>query len=87
MLRYRLTDIIKPTKLYLLYITVYVHIVFERRKKIFLIIEMKLRHCITLQKNTEETILLYTIVTDSRETYLGIDQSIKHKFVSSAANT
>ena len=35
------------------------HIVFQRRKKSFLIIEMKLRHCITLQKNTEKTILLY----------------------------
>ena len=42
-------------------------------QKEFLIIEIKLRHCITLQKNTEKTILLYTIVTDSRGTYLGID--------------
>ena len=40
-----------------------------------------------LQKDTEKTILLCTIVTDSRETYLSIDQSIKRKFVSSAANT
>ena len=63
------------------------HIVFHRRKKSFLIIEMKLRHCITLQKNTEKTILLYITVTVSRGTYLGIDQSIKRKFVSSAANT
>ena len=38
------------------------HIVFYRRKKSFIIIEMKLRHCITLQKNTEKTILLYIIV-------------------------
>ena len=45
-------------------------------QKEFLIIEMKLRHCITLQKNTEKTILLYITVTVSRETYLGIDQSI-----------
>ena len=52
MLKYRLTDITKPTKLYLLYITVYMHIVFHRRKKSFLIIEMKLCHCITLQKKT-----------------------------------
>ena len=63
------------------------HIVFHLRKKSFLIIEMKLRHCITLQKNTEKTILLYITVTVSRGTYLGIDQSIKRKFVSSAANT
>ena len=35
-------------KICLLYISVYMH----RRKKSFLIIEMKLRHCITLQKNT-----------------------------------
>ena len=47
---------------------------------------MKLRHCITLQKNTEK-IFFYITVTVSRETYLGIDQSIKRKFVSCAANT
>ena len=58
-LKYRLTDIIKPTKLYLLYIIVYIHIVFHRRKKSFLIVEIKPRHSITLQKNTEKTILLY----------------------------
>ena len=81
-LKYRLTDIIKPKKFYHLYITVYMHIVFLRRKKSFLIIEMKQRHCITLQKNTEKTILLYITVTVSRGTYLGIDQSMKHKFVS-----
>ena len=69
------------------YITVYIHIGFYRRKNNFLIIEMKLRHCITLQKKTEKTILLYVIVTVSRGTYLGIDQSMKLKFVSSAANT
>ena len=61
------------------------HIVFHRHKKSFLIIEMKLRHCITLQKNTEKTILLYIIITVSRGTYLGIDQSMKRKFLSSAA--
>ena len=44
-------------------------------------------HCITLQKNTENTILLYAIVPVSRGTYLGMDQSMKRKFVSSAANT
>ena len=63
------------------------HIVFHRCKKSFLIIEMKLRHCITLQKNTEKTILLYIIVIVSRGIYLGIDQSMKLIFVSSAANT
>ena len=47
---YRLTDIIKPTKLYLLYITGYMHVVFHRRKKTFLSIEMKLRHCIYFTK-------------------------------------
>ena len=46
---------------------------------------MKLRHCITLQKNTEKTILLYITVTVSHRTYLGIDQYIKRKFISSAA--
>ena len=30
------------------------HIVFHRHKKSFLIIEMKLHHCITLKKNTWE---------------------------------
>ena len=63
------------------------HIVFHRRNKSFLIIEMKLRHCITLQKNTDRTILNYITVIVSRGTYLGIDQSIKRKFVRSAANT
>ena len=63
------------------------HIVFQRRRKSFLIIEMKLRHCITLQKNTEKTILLYITLTVSRGMYLGIDQNMKRKFVSSAAKT
>ena len=63
------------------------HVVFHCRKKSFFIIEMKLRHCITLQKNTEKTILLYITVSVSRGTYRGIDQSMKRKFVSSAANT
>ena len=49
------------------------HIVFHRRKKSFSIIEMKLRHCITLQKKTGKTILLYITVTVSHRTYLGID--------------
>ena len=41
------------------------HIVFHRRKKSFLIIEMKVRHCITLQKkNTEKTIILYIKLSD-----------------------
>ena len=35
------------------------HIVFHRRKKTFLINEIKLRNSITLQKNTKKTILLY----------------------------
>ena len=63
------------------------HIVFHRQKKSFLIIKIKQRHCITLQNNTEKTILLYITVTVSRGIYLGIDQSMKRKFVSSAANT
>ena len=53
------------------------HIVFHRHKKSFLIIEMKLLHCITLKKkHLRKTILLYIIVTVSHGTYLGIDQSI-----------
>ena len=87
MLKYRLTDITKPTKRYLLYITVYMHIIFHRRKKSFLINEMKRRHCISLEKTQRKTILLYITATVSRGTYLGIDQSMKRKFVSSAANT
>ena len=63
------------------------HIVFYHPKKSFLIIGIKLRRCITLQKNTEKTVLLYITVTVSRGTYLGIDQSMKRKFVSSVANT
>ena len=39
---------------------VYMHIVFYRHKKSFLIIEMKLRHCITLKKALEKNnITLY----------------------------
>ena len=68
MLKYQFTDMIEPTKLYLLYTTVYIHIVFHRHKKSFLIIEMKLRDFIALQKNTEKTILLYRIVAVSRGT-------------------
>ena len=60
------------------------HIIFHRCKKSFLIIEMKLCHCITLQKNTKKTVLLYITVTVSCGTYLGINQSLKYKFVSSA---
>ena len=63
------------------------HIEFHCRKKSLLNIEMKLPHSITLQKNTKKTILLYITVTVSRGTYLGIEQSLKRKFVSSAANT
>ena len=42
---------------------------------------------VTLQKNIEKTILLYTCitVTVSHRTYLAIDQCIKRKFVSNAA--
>ena len=87
MLKYRLTNITKTTKLYFLYIIVYIHIAIHRRKKSFSVIKMKLSHCITLQKYTEKTILLYIIITVSRRTYLGIDQSMKRKFVSSATNT
>ena len=47
---------------------------------------MKLRHCIILQKNIEKTILLCIVVTVSRGTYLGIDQSMERKFISSPAN-
>ena len=61
--------------------------VFHRHKKSFLVIEMKLRHCTTLKKTLEKNILHYIIVTVSRGTYLGMDQKIKRKFVSSAANT
>ena len=60
------------------------HIVFHRRKKSFSIFELKLRHCLTLQKNTEKTILLYITVNVGHRTYLGIDQCIKRKFISSA---
>ena len=63
------------------------HIVFHRRKKSFLIIETKLRDCITFKKNFEKTILLYINDIASRETYLGIDRRMKRKFVSNAANT
>ena len=63
------------------------HIVFHRRKKSFLINEIKLFYCITLQKNTEKTILLYIAVTVSCGTYLSIDQSMKRKFVSSTTKT
>ena len=56
------------------------HIVFHRHKKSFVIIEMKLRHCITLQKNTEKTILLYITVTVSHGAYLGINQTTRCKF-------
>ena len=95
MLRYRLTHIVKPKKLYLLYIIIYMHIVlffrnvFHRQKNSFLItgIELKLCHCTTLKKHLRKTILPYVIITVSCETYLGIVQSMKRKFVSSAENT
>ena len=57
------------------------HIVFHRQKNSFLIIETKLCHCITLQKITEKTILLYITVIVNGGTYLGIDQNVKRKFV------
>ena len=50
-LKYGLTHIIKPTKLYLSYITVYMHILFHRRKKSFLIIEMKLGIALLYKKH------------------------------------
>ena len=54
------------------------HIVFYCHKKSFLIIKIKLRHCITLKKNyLRKTILLYITVTVSRRTYLSIDQTMK----------
>ena len=66
------------------------HILFHRHKKSFLIIEMKLLdtslHCFK-KKHLRKTILLYIIVTVIHGTYLGINQSMKRKFVSSAANT
>ena len=62
------------------------YIVFYRHKKSFSIIEMKLRHCIILKKRLRKTILLNIIVTVSRGTYLGINQNMKRKFVSSAPN-
>ena len=70
-----------------MHIVLFYRNVFYRYKKSFLIIDMIQRHCITLKKHLRKTILLYIIVTVSRGTYLGIDQSIKRKFVSSAANT
>ena len=71
-----------------MYIVLCFRIAFHRPKKSFLIIiEIKLRNCITLKKTLEKTIFLYIIVTGSHGKYLGIDQSIKHELVSSAANT
>ena len=68
-----------------MHIVLFFRYVFYRDKKSFLIIEMKLRHCTTLKKHLRKTIFLYIIVTVSRKTYLGIDQRIKRKFVSSTA--
>ena len=77
----------KANNLSFMCITVYMHIVFHRRKKSFFIMEIKLRHYITLQKKTKKAVLIYITVTVSRGTYLGIDHSTKRKFVSSAINT
>ena len=63
MLKYRLTNIVKPTKLYLLYIIVYMYIVlffrnvFHPHKKSFLItgIELKLCHYTSLTKTLEKS--------------------------------
>ena len=83
---------IKKTLFFILYIILYMHIVlffhnvFQRHKKSFWIIKMKLHHCITLKKPLRKTISLYIIVTVSCETYLGIIQSMKRKSISSAAN-
>ena len=46
------------------YITVYMHILFHRRKKSFLIIEMKLGHCITLQKTLRKQYYSMSVVSN-----------------------
>ena len=60
---------------------------FTATKRVFLFIEIEIHHCITEKKHLRKTILLYIIVTNNRRTYLGIAQSMKRKFVRSAANT
>ena len=72
-----------------MHIVLFFHNVFHRHKKSFLItgIELKLCHCTTLKKNTKEKQYYSIIVTVSCGTYLGIVQSMKRKFVSSAENT
>ena len=67
--------------------TVHAHRISPPQKKFF-------NHCneTTLlhyfkKEHLRKTILLYMIVTVSHGTYLGIDQSMKRKFVSSTANT
>ena len=70
-----------------MHIVLLFHNVFQRHKKSFLIIKMKLRHCITLKKPLRKIISLYIIVTVSCGTYLGIIQNMKRKFISNAANT
>ena len=68
-----------------MHIVLFFRYVFYCHKKSFLIIETKLPHYTTLKKHLRKTIFLYIIVTVSSGTYLGIDQRIKRKFVSSAA--
>ena len=87
MLKYRLTDIKKPTKFYLLYITVYIKHRISPPKKEFFNYRNESTSLHYLQKNTEKTILLYITVTVSRGTYLGIDQNMKRKFVSIVPQT
>ena len=57
--------------------------VFHRHKKSILFIEITSHY---LKKTLQKTILLYIIVTVSRGIYLGIVESMKHKFVSIAGN-
>ena len=59
--------------------------VFHRHKKIILFIELSLHYF--KKKTIKKKILLYVIVTVSRGIYLGIFQSMKHKFLSIAGNT
>ena len=68
-----------------MHIVLFFRYLFYLHKESFLIIKMKLRHYTTLKKTFEKTIFLYIIVSVCRGTYLGIDQRIKRKFISSAA--
>ena len=58
---------------------------FTATKRVFYLLKWKYTVALLKKKHLRKIILLYKVVTINRGTYLGIVQSMKRKFVSSAA--